>query len=82
MKLKFGAKTCSISKLAAIAFKVSLTASETEVSEASGSAIKFVKRALSLPGASLVALPIICTISVRFSDFSKLVHQEFEKKLK
>ena len=62
---KRGASTCSISKLAAMAFSVSLTASVTASSEASGSAIRLVKRARVLPGASRVARPMICTISVR-----------------
>ena len=62
---KRGASTCSISKLAAIAFSVSFTASVTASSEASGSAIRFVNRARVLPGASRVARPIICTISVK-----------------
>ena len=65
VKLKRGASTCSMSRLAAIAFSVSFTASVTADSEASGSAIKLVKRARVLPGASRVARPIICTISVR-----------------
>src|SRR3546814_1999663 len=55
---KRGASTCSMSKLAAIAFKVSLTASVTAASAASGSAIRLVKRARALPGASRVARPL------------------------
>ena len=62
---KRGASTCSISRLAAMAFSVSFTASVTASSEASGSAIRLVKRARVFPGASRVARPMICTISVR-----------------
>ncbi len=65
VKSKRGANTCSISRLAAIAFSVSFMASTTAASAASGSAIRLVKRARSLPGASRVARPMICTISVR-----------------
>ena len=48
-----------------MALSVSFTASVTASSEASGSAIRLVKRARALPGASRVARPMICTISVR-----------------
>ena len=48
-----------------MALSVSFTASVTASSEASGSAIRLVKRARVLPGASRVARPMICTISVR-----------------
>ena len=48
MKLNFGARTCSINKLAEIAFSVSFTASVTESSEASTSAIKLVNLACVL----------------------------------
>jgi hypothetical protein len=47
--------------------RVSFTASVTASSEASGSAIRFVKRARDLPSASRVARPMICTISVKLA---------------
>ena len=48
-----------------MALSVSFTASVTACSEASGSAIRFVKWARVLPGASRVARPMIWTISVK-----------------
>ncbi len=48
-----------------MAFRVSFTASVTASEEASGSAMRLVKRARALPGASRVARPMIWTISVR-----------------
>ncbi len=56
-------------KLAEIAFNVSLTASATASSDASGSAIKFVNRVRILSFASRVARPIICIISVRLERY-------------
>ena len=67
LELETRARTCSISRLAAMAFKVSLTASVTASSEASGSAIRLVNLARALQGASRVARPMICTISVRLA---------------
>ena len=47
-----------------MAFRVSLIASSTAPWLASGSAIRLVNMARGLPGASRVARPMICTISV------------------
>jgi len=53
-----GGRTCSMRRLAAIALSVSFTASVTAPSDASGSAIRLVQRAVTLPGASRVARPM------------------------
>jgi hypothetical protein len=59
LKLNFGARTCSISKDAEMAFSILLTASTISPLSAFGSAMRFVNCAWLFVSLSLVHLPII-----------------------
>ncbi len=64
LNLKFCASTCSISSDAVMALSMLFTDTFTSLCEASGSAIRFVNWACSLPGLSRVTRPMIWMTSV------------------